>query len=219
MQYMFITISSLIIFMSLSTFAQNETSPVVQRSALAPGLSFHMSLGRISIDEAPSQSEAIGQRGWSWIRMGGGLSAMKYLVGEAGFGIFSFKDNDQFSEWVTGGIIGNIPREAKSKISSGELYYAAGLRVRPLRRIMLEGLIGQSRVRFRRTIPLCTDCTRYDLTVEGGSYLQFRLAIGDAIQKGGDSNGFGGFYASYRRFLENAQMNEMFLIGIMLHSN
>ena len=203
--------------LSLS-IAQTETSaPVSSQNALMPGWSFHMSLGRVSITEAPSQSEAIGQNGWSWIRMGGGISAFKYVVAEAGFGIFSFKDNDEFRQWVTGGVAGNIPRQATSEISSGELYYAAGLRTRPLGRFMLEGLIGQSRVRFRRTIPLCTNCERFDLNVEGGSYVQLRLGFGNKTRTRNITNGFGGFYVSYRRFLGDAQINEMFLFGIALH--
>ncbi len=217
--YLLILASVLCIVFSAGVAQTDATAPTVRQNPLAPGWTFHMSLGRISINESPSQSEAIGQRGWSWIRMGGGLSAFKYVVGEVGFGIFSFKDNDEFRQWITGGVAGNIPREATSEISSGELYYAAGLRARPFGRIMLEGLLGQSRVRFRRTIPLCTDCDRFDLNVEGGSYLQFRLGFGNTTNTRNITNGFGGFYVSYRRFLGDAQINEMFLLGIALHYN
>lgn len=200
---------TLIVFMISVMAAQVEkvqsTQPVTFR--------FGMDLGKMAIETDVAEALEVSEDAWSFIRMGGGISFLKFVFADLGFGIYHFKDKAEFTQWVVGGVLGNLPRQAKSGITSGELYGNAGIRIPLLSRLAAEGMYGQSRISLTRKIERCNDCRKEKLDFEGGNFLQYRL-----LYLSGDRNVSGGFSLSYRQFLGESDSQNLFLLGILLQT-
>lgn len=178
---------------------------------------FSMDMGKIAVAERAAELRGISSEAWSFIRMSGGLAFLRYFFVDAGFGILHFKDKAQFSETVIGGILGDFPHEAKSGISASDGFYGAGINLPLVFSLSVEGMYAKGGLSGRREIEGCKDCTKYELFLKGGDFVQYRLIFGKqkADMVGKDQGGFAGGYIAYRQFLTGPHAEKMFLLGFL----
>lgn len=161
--------------------------------------------GQTSFDSRVANAYGISENGLTFIRLSGGVTFLKYLYIDAGFGILHLKDNDRFTQTVVGGIGGNVPREAKSNITAGDGYIGLGAGTQLGKHVRVEGMLGSAGFSASRSIDFCTDCFQEELPLQGGYFLRYRLVLGEKK----------GFHVSYRQYLGDSDATRTLFVGFL----
>ena len=108
--------------------------------------SAHFIPGYISVKEDVSIANGISDWGVAFIRAGVGVSFLRYIFVNAGFGVTSFKDEAPISVYVTNTFYGPLlPYDTETNIDAEEFYYNAGIKIPLLRRLHSEISYGKTK--------------------------------------------------------------------------
>jgi hypothetical protein len=176
-----------------------------------------MEMGRLRINDRAAFANGVSPDSWSWLRMSGGVQVLQRYFVDAGFGLLSLKDRRRFSQDVTGGFGGDIPRTEKSGVSGGEVFVAAGVRQQLLPFLGAEGMLGATAMSASRGIDRCEDCDKEKLALKGGRFVQMNLLFGKRVADVSRESGAGPFLG-YRCFF-SGDMESMVMLGMAARFN
>ena len=141
-------------------------------------------------------------------KFSGGISFLRYCFIDAGFGVAFLKDEDKDTIAVTGGHLGNFSNNATTKVTSGEFFYKAGVKIPIVSKLHSEISFGQSYFNATRKVTNCEDCPEESLDIKGREFIIGKLSY--------DIDKYFSCWCAYTKFFKRSSFKYSPLIGFSM---